>query len=113
MNTTAKTIVITGATNGIGFCAAQTLANLGHRVILHGRNEAKGSEALARIRGQNPAAQVEFFCADFASLAQVRGLAERINQLPQLHMLITTQEPCLLSAAKLKTAMRPLLLLIT
>jgi NAD(P)-dependent dehydrogenase (short-subunit alcohol dehydrogenase family) len=88
MNTTAKTIVITGATNGIGFCAAQTLANLGHRVILHGRNEAKGSAALARIRGQNPAAQVEFFCADFASLDQVRGLAERMNQLPQLHMLI-------------------------
>ncbi|HMW49951.1 MAG TPA: SDR family oxidoreductase, partial [Cellvibrionaceae bacterium] len=60
----------------------------GHRVVVHGRNEAKGMDALARIRAHNPAAQVEFFCADFTSLAQVRGLAERINQLPQLHMLI-------------------------
>lgn len=88
MSPTTKTIVITGATNGIGFCAAQALANLGHRVVLHGRNEARGSDALARIRAHNPAAQVEFICADFASLTQVRRLAERINQLPQLHMLI-------------------------
>lgn len=88
MQPSAKTIVITGATNGIGLCAAQALANLGHKVVLHGRNPAKGAAALEQIRAQNPQAQVEFICADFASLTQVRTLAEQINQLPQLDILI-------------------------
>ncbi len=88
MPSTSKTIVITGATNGIGFCAAQALANLGHHVVLHGRDPHKGAAALASIRRQNPEAKVDFLCADLASLAQVRELAERIKALPRLDMLI-------------------------
>ena len=36
-----KTILITGATDGIGLLTAQKLFSEGHQVLLHGRNEAK------------------------------------------------------------------------
>ncbi|HEY6529196.1 MAG TPA: SDR family oxidoreductase [Cellvibrionaceae bacterium] len=88
MALTAKTILITGATNGIGLHAASALASLGHTIILHGRNHAKGDVALSFIRQSNPQANVRFLQADFSSLAQVRLLAEHINTLPKLDILI-------------------------
>ena len=36
-----KTILITGSTDGIGYEAAKTLIEQGHRVLLHGRNPEK------------------------------------------------------------------------
>ncbi|MEM9694622.1 MAG: short-chain dehydrogenase, partial [Myxococcota bacterium] len=38
MSSTAKTIFITGATDGIGALTARLLTERGHRVLLHGRN---------------------------------------------------------------------------
>lgn len=36
-----KVILVTGATNGIGFETAKALLSLGHNVIIHGRNPSK------------------------------------------------------------------------
>jgi retinol dehydrogenase 12 len=88
MSLTAKTILITGATNGIGLHAARALAGFGHTIILHGRSQAKGDAALSFIRQSHPDANVRFLQADFSSLAQVRALAEHINALPQLDILV-------------------------
>lgn len=69
---TAKTIVITGASDGIGAAAARQLAPAGHRLLLVGRDRTK-TEAVARDTGAQP------FVADFARLDDVRGLADELR----------------------------------
>ena len=74
---TVRTIVITGASSGIGFETARALAHTGARQILVVRNEAKGNDAIARIRSEVPAAQLELVLADLYSLGEVRQAAAR------------------------------------
>ena len=68
-----KTILITGATDGIGLQTAKQLAAKGHRLLIHGRNDEKLRRAAAEIDGN-----VERYRADFSSLAEVRTLATTI-----------------------------------
>lgn len=68
----AKTIVITGASDGIGAAAARQLASSPHRLILIGRSSDK-TRAVADETG------AEWFTADFARLGDVRNLAEKIT----------------------------------
>ncbi len=83
-----KTILITGATNGIGLTAAEALARMGHSIILHGRNHEKGRAALDTIRQGTNNPDLRFMQADLASLAEVRNLAAEVNRLPRLDVLI-------------------------
>ncbi|MDG4674855.1 SDR family NAD(P)-dependent oxidoreductase [Shinella sp. 838] len=71
--TRAKTILITGATDGIGLLTARTLAAEGHNVLLHGRSSDKLA-AVARELGGTP----ETYLADLARLDEVRTLAKTI-----------------------------------
>ncbi|WP_186022320.1 SDR family oxidoreductase [Burkholderia gladioli] len=68
--------LVTGATGGIGLETALALAGAGARVLLAGRDDAKGAEALHRIRAAHPRAEVEYRRVDLASLDQVRRFAE-------------------------------------
>ena len=68
---TQQTIIITGASDGIGAAAARELAQRGERVVLVGRSPEK-TEALAAEL------DAPFYLADFAHLAQVRNLATEI-----------------------------------
>ncbi|ERB65705.1 hypothetical protein N779_08415 [Vibrio coralliilyticus OCN008] len=43
-----KVILITGATDGIGFETAKSLVQLGHHVIVHGRSESKAENVIGR-----------------------------------------------------------------
>lgn len=63
-----RTIVITGASDGIGAASARQLQAAGERVVVVGRNPEK-TDAVARELG------ADSFTADFADLAQVRALA--------------------------------------
>lgn len=63
-----RTIVITGASDGIGAASARQLHEAGERVVVVGRNPQK-TDAVARALG------VDSFTADFGELAQVRALA--------------------------------------
>ena len=47
---TGKQVLITGATNGIGLAAADTLAALGENIVMVGRNETRTKIAAARVK---------------------------------------------------------------
>ena len=84
------TVLVTGATGGIGLQTAKVLAQMGHSVLIHGRDARKGAAAVEAVRGLAPAnAPVRFLQADFASLRQVRDLgAEVVASVPRLDVLI-------------------------
>lgn len=74
----ARTLLITGATDGIGRATAQRLAADGHTLLIHGRSAEKlaaASEALA-ARG----ATVRTFRADLKDLGQVAKLAREVRE---------------------------------
>lgn len=68
---TPKTIIITGASDGIGAAAARRLHGAGHHVVVVGRSSEK-TAAVAREL------QADADTADFADLAAVRDLAQRL-----------------------------------
>jgi len=72
-----KLAVVTGATGGLGYQTAIRLAQAGAEVVLTGRNEAKGREAVSKIRNQFPDAKISFDVLDLASLASVADFARR------------------------------------
>ncbi|MFZ0661337.1 MAG: oxidoreductase [Acidobacteriaceae bacterium] len=82
-----KLAVVTGANSGIGWHIALELARAGAEVILTTRTEAKGREAVERIRRQLPEAKVLAEILDLASLASVRSFATKIGQL-KLDLLV-------------------------
>jgi NAD(P)-dependent dehydrogenase (short-subunit alcohol dehydrogenase family) len=66
-----KTIIVTGASDGIGAAAARRLSIDGHRVVIVGRSPKKTSAIAAELGADH-------FVADFASLDSVRALAADI-----------------------------------
>ena len=68
--------MVTGATAGIGKETARGLAQQGMTVIVVGRNAEKTARVAAEIRATTGNPNVEPMLADFASLAQVRALAD-------------------------------------
>ncbi len=84
-----QTILVTGATDGIGRGAAEALTRHGATVILHGRDAGKLADAAERIAAATGAAPPETVVADFASLAEVRRLADDIaNRHGALDVLV-------------------------
>jgi NAD(P)-dependent dehydrogenase (short-subunit alcohol dehydrogenase family) len=84
-----KTVLITGATDGIGKATAEELARRGVTVILHGRSLEKVHQAQDEIRRKVPNASLEAIVADFASLEEVRALSKEIvARFEQLDVLI-------------------------
>lgn len=70
-------MLITGATDGIGRRTALELALLGARVLVHGRDPARGQAVVDELQAAGGAA--EYFNADLASLRQVRELAATVQ----------------------------------
>jgi NAD(P)-dependent dehydrogenase (short-subunit alcohol dehydrogenase family) len=83
-------VLVTGATGGIGLQTAKVLAQMGHSVLIHGRDPRKGEAAVKEVRSTAAAnVDVRFLQADFASLAQVRDLAAQVvASVPRLDVLI-------------------------
>jgi NAD(P)-dependent dehydrogenase (short-subunit alcohol dehydrogenase family) len=84
-----KLAVVTGATGGLGYQTALALAQAEAEVVLTGRNDAKGREAISKIREQLPDAKISFEALDLANLASVADFAQRVATAhPSLDLLI-------------------------
>jgi NAD(P)-dependent dehydrogenase (short-subunit alcohol dehydrogenase family) len=84
----SQTILITGATDGLGRGVAQALAAGGAAQLVHGRDAAR-AEALAGELHARGAAAVRVYLADLASLAEVRRLATDVRaREPRLQVLV-------------------------
>jgi NAD(P)-dependent dehydrogenase (short-subunit alcohol dehydrogenase family) len=73
-----QTILITGATDGLGRALAGDLAVAGADVLVHGRDDARGRDTLQEIHARTRDARLRFVRADLASLADVRDLAAQV-----------------------------------
>jgi NAD(P)-dependent dehydrogenase (short-subunit alcohol dehydrogenase family) len=74
-----RVAVVTGANSGLGFETALELAKAGAQVVLACRDQAKGGEALARIREAVPTADVRLERLDLADLSSVRTFAAEFS----------------------------------
>jgi len=85
----ARTVMVTGATDGIGREVARELNRLGARLILHGRDARRAEAARRDICGSTGNDDVEVVLADFTSLRQVRSLAVEVRTVTdRLHVLV-------------------------
>jgi NAD(P)-dependent dehydrogenase (short-subunit alcohol dehydrogenase family) len=79
---TRKTIVITGASDGIGAAAARRLSRTGNQIVVVGRSHTKTAAVAAEL-------DADYFVVDYADLSQVRALAEKIrSQYPRIDVLL-------------------------
>jgi len=76
-----RTIVITGASDGVGAAAAERLHRSGEHVVVVGRSPQKTAAVAGRLG-------VDHFVADFAELSQVRDLAQQLlDRYPRIDVL--------------------------
>jgi NAD(P)-dependent dehydrogenase (short-subunit alcohol dehydrogenase family) len=74
-----RTVLVTGATDGIGLHTARSLASLGAHVIITGRTEARGLAAAALIDADTGHRSATFIQADHATIGGNRHLADRVR----------------------------------
>jgi NAD(P)-dependent dehydrogenase (short-subunit alcohol dehydrogenase family) len=84
----AKTVLITGASGGIGRATALGLARMGAHLAITGRNRERTEGAAREIRAAS-GRQVDVFIADMSSQSEVRRLAgEVLQRLPRIDVLV-------------------------
>ena len=77
--TDLKTILITGATDGIGLETAKRLATKGHTLLIHGRNADKLERIQSEVSTIKGGGSVKSYLADFGSLAEVHAMANAVK----------------------------------
>jgi len=83
-----KTVLVTGATSGIGRATAAGLAAMGARVAITGRDHERAERAAGEI-GTATGGRVDVFVADLSSQAEVRRLAGEVLQTyPRVDVLV-------------------------
>jgi NAD(P)-dependent dehydrogenase (short-subunit alcohol dehydrogenase family) len=84
-----STILITGATDGLGKAVATELARTGATVLVHGRDDARGEATLREIHDETGNDRTRWYRSDLASLEEVRALTEHVrSEHEQLDVLV-------------------------
>ena len=84
-----KTVVITGATSGIGEVAALTLAKMGARIVAVARSRQRGEATLAQLRSSAPGIAHAIHFADLLRLKEMKRVAAQIaDQESRIDVLI-------------------------
>ena len=84
-----KTVLVTGATDGIGFETARQLLATGIHVVVHGRNENKAARCAAELGRRVSGSRTTPVWGDFSRMSEVAALAAQVNAVaPVLDVLI-------------------------
>jgi len=75
-----KIVLITGSTDGIGKQTAMDLAEMGAKVIVHGRSEEKAQSTTNEIKTKTGNGKIEYSVANLASLEDIRKMSEDLHQ---------------------------------
>lgn len=75
-----KTVLVSGATNGIGKVTARELAKMGSQVVIIGRNKARTQETVREIQTASGNQQVHSLVGDLSLMSEVRRVAEEFKQ---------------------------------
>ena len=83
-----KTVVITGATSGIGEVAAIRLAEQGARIVFTARDQARADATLKKLRRANGAVEHAVHMGDLSLLADMKRVVDEIGREPEIDVLI-------------------------
>jgi len=98
-----KTILLTGATDGIGLATARMLSKQGHHLLLHGRSIQKLEDVANQLFTQNEGQNIETYVADLSNFNDVKALANAVKAQHQtLDVLINNAG--VLKTSKVTTA---------
>ena len=88
MSMQGKTIIITGATSGIGEVAAIRMAEQGARIIFTARDQARADETLAKLKQANTKAEHAVHMADLSHLSEMKRIGAELAREPQIDVLV-------------------------
>ena len=92
---TGKTVLITGATSGIGKATALRLAAMGADLAITGRDSRRTEAAADEISAAGAGGTVLPFVADLSAQSEVRRLAaDVLQQLPRIDVLLNNAGGC-------------------
>lgn len=84
-----RTVLVTGATNGIGKATAMELARMDAQVVLVGRSRPKTEATVSEIFRKTGNNALDYIIADLALMSGVRQVAETFRQkYDRLHVLV-------------------------
>jgi NAD(P)-dependent dehydrogenase (short-subunit alcohol dehydrogenase family) len=88
MSMDGKTVVVTGATSGIGEVAAIRLAEQGARIVFTARDRARAEDTMAALRKANPSAPHTLHIVDLSLLSEMKRVAGELAREPQIDVLV-------------------------
>jgi NAD(P)-dependent dehydrogenase (short-subunit alcohol dehydrogenase family) len=75
-----KTVLITGATSGIGKATAIALARKNYKIIIHGRDKQKTEQTCGEIQEITGNSKIDLLIADLSLLKEVQNLADEFTK---------------------------------